>query len=115
MSVTDPNAKSSLLQRLGLHRPELRAWAMYDWANSAFVTTVGTAVFPVYFGVVATAAGMPEKLATQRYALSLGVGLAMVAVLAPILGAMADSRPMKKRFLAFFLSIGVTATAAMFF
>ena len=34
--------------RLGLHRPELRAWALYDWANSALVTIV-TAVFPIYF------------------------------------------------------------------
>ncbi len=39
----------SLLNRLGLHRPELRAWAMYDWANSAFMTVVVTAVFPNYF------------------------------------------------------------------
>jgi UMF1 family MFS transporter len=33
----------------GLQRRELRAWAMYDWANSAFMTTVITAVFPIYF------------------------------------------------------------------
>ena len=39
----------SFLERVGLHRPELRAWAMYDWANSAFMTTVVTAVFPIYF------------------------------------------------------------------
>jgi len=35
----------SLLDRLGLHRKELRAWAMYDWANSAMVTTIVTAVY----------------------------------------------------------------------
>lgn len=38
-----------LLERLGLHRPELRAWAMYDWANSAMVTTIVAAVFPIYW------------------------------------------------------------------
>ena len=37
------------LERLGLHRPELRAWALYDWANSAVVTTIIAAVFPIYY------------------------------------------------------------------
>jgi len=41
-------ANSSLLSRLGLDRPELRAWAMYDWAASAMQTTVMVAVFPIY-------------------------------------------------------------------
>ena len=41
------------LEKLGLHRPELRAWAMYDWANSAMVTTIITAVFPIYYANVA--------------------------------------------------------------
>ena len=46
-------APMRLLERLGLHRPDLRAWAMYDWANSAMVTTIVTAVFPIYFVKVA--------------------------------------------------------------
>ena len=37
------------LKRLGLDRPELRAWAMYDWANSAMACTIITAVFPIYY------------------------------------------------------------------
>src|SRR5213594_2792535 len=57
----------SLLERLGLHRPELRAWAMYDWANSAFVTTMIAAVFPAYFSHV-TAADLPPEEATARFA-----------------------------------------------
>jgi MFS transporter, UMF1 family len=40
-------AKLPLLERLGLHRPELRAWAMYDWANSAIMTTIIGSVFPI--------------------------------------------------------------------
>ena len=44
---------SRWLENLGLHRPELRAWAMYDWANSAMVTTIITAVFPIYYANVA--------------------------------------------------------------
>ena len=46
-------AKGGFLSRLGLDRPELRAWAMYDWAVSSVQTTIMVAVFPVYFGNVA--------------------------------------------------------------
>ena len=47
---------NGLLDRLGLGRPELRAWAMYDWANSAMVTTIITADIPIYFEKVALCA-----------------------------------------------------------
>ena len=56
-----------LLQRLGLGRPDLRAWAMYDWANSAYQTTIIAAVFPIYYFKVA-AANLPEAVATSRFA-----------------------------------------------
>jgi UMF1 family MFS transporter len=101
------------LRRLGLGRPEARAWALYDWANSAFVTTVTAAVFPIYFSEVA-AAGMPAARATARYGTATTVALAVVAVLAPFLGALADVTARKKRFLGMFLGIGVAATAALF-
>ena len=42
-----------ILDRLGLGRRDLRAWAMYDWANSAFQTTIIAAIFPIYFYNVA--------------------------------------------------------------
>ena len=54
----------SLLSRLGLDRPELRAWAMYDWAASSMQTTIMVAVFPIYFVKVA-GAGLAESGATQ--------------------------------------------------
>ena len=49
-----------MLEVVGLHRPELRAWAMYDWANSAFMATVVATVFPIYFVTVAGADLEPE-------------------------------------------------------
>ena len=53
-----PDNPMSLKERLGLHRPELRAWAMYDWANSVFMT-IGLLVFPIYYAdVVAAALGV---------------------------------------------------------
>ncbi|MGH7703555.1 MAG: MFS transporter, partial [Gemmatimonadales bacterium] len=104
----------SLLFRLGLHRPELRAWAMYDWANSAMVTTIITAVFPIYYSVVA-AAGLSPAEATFRFGIATTTGLVIIAVLSPILGALADQAGLKKRFLGWFLGLGVVSVLLMFF
>ncbi len=87
---------------------------MYDWANSAFVTVIMTAVFPIYFASVA-GAGLPEGVATLRYGVATTAGLLFIALLAPILGAMADFAPIKKRMLASFMGIGVVAVGLMFF
>ena len=101
-------------EKLGLHRPELRAWVLYDWANSAVITTIIAAIFPIYFYRVA-GARLPEGVATQRYAIGTLIAMCGLALLAPLLGALADSVPVKKKLLGVFLSIGATATAGMFF
>ncbi|MCY4507977.1 MAG: MFS transporter [Acidobacteria bacterium] len=105
---------SSLLERLGLHRPELRAWAMYDWANSAFMVTIVTAVFPIYFSSVA-AADLDPATASFRFAVTTTLALSFVAVLAPVLGALADFAGIKKKMLGACVGLGVVATACMFF
>jgi UMF1 family MFS transporter len=105
---------SSLLSRLGLGRPELRAWAMYDWAASAMQTTIMVAVFPIYFVKVA-GAGLAESGATQRLATVNTLALVVIALLSPILGAVSDYRGTKKRFLAVFMLIGVAAVVGMLF
>ena len=111
---------TALLSRLGLDRRELRAWAMYDWANSAFQTTVITAVFPNFFSRVATAnpvEGQPPLLsapeATAVFSWGTTICLTFIAILGPILGAIADYRAVKKKMLAAFMTVGVIATAAM--
>ena len=101
-----------LLSRIGLDRPELRAWAMYDWANSAFWTTVVVAVFPPFFSDYA-AAGLAPAEATARFAWATTIAISIVAVLSPILGAIADQRALKKRMLSVFMLIGVAATLLM--
>jgi UMF1 family MFS transporter len=105
--------RAPLLERLGLHRPELRAWALYDWANSAFVTTIVTAVFPIYFSSVA-ARGLEPAVATGRYAAITTVGLVLAVVASLILGAYADAAALKKRLLAIFVLLGSAATAGLF-
>ena len=103
---------SALLARIGLGRPELRAWAMYDWANSAFWTTVIVAVFPPFFSEYA-AAGLPPRAATSRFAWATTLAVTIVAVMSPVLGAIADHRALKKKMLAVFMLIGVIATLLM--
>ncbi len=105
---------SSFLERFGLHRPELRAWAMYDWANSAFYLIVITAVFPIFYQQIA-AAGLDEDTATFRFSMTTAAALGLVAVTAPVLGALADFLAWRKRLMAGFVSLGLLATACMYF
>ena len=102
------------LEKLGLGRPELRAWAMYDWANSAMACTIVTAVFPVYYGSVACA-GMTRERATQWFSLWTTVAMVLIALISPLLGTIADFNGQKKRMLGGFLALGVASVAAMFF
>lgn len=109
-----PVARRSWLNALGLHRPELRAWAMYDWAISSMQTTIQTAVFPIFFLKVA-ASGLSPAQGTEALGYANTVAAVVIAVLAPLLGAIADYKAAKKRFMVGFMLLGITATACMFF
>ena len=102
-----------LLETPGLDRPELRAWAMYDWANSAVVTTVLASLFPLYYTTVACA-DLPAEFATARYGFLTAASLLAIALASPLLGALADGAGSHKRWLALFLAAGVLGTAGMF-
>jgi len=101
-----------LLRRLGLDRKELRAWAAYDWANSAFITVVVAAVFPPFFAKV-PAGALAEAEATRRFTIATTIAMTIIALASPVLGAIGDRAPVKKRFLAGFSAVGVAGTAAM--
>ncbi len=106
-------ARTPLLERLGLHRPELRAWALYDWGNSGFLTTVVAAIFPIYFVDVASAGLAPEE-ATRRFAWITTATMVVAALVSPFLGALADAAGIKKRLLAACAGLGALATAGLF-
>ncbi len=86
---------------------------MYDWANSAFYTIVITAVFPPFFIDLAADDGVGEERALLYLSYGTAVSLGVVAVLAPLLGAFADSRALRKPLLAVCTALGVLATAGL--
>ena len=87
------------------------AWAFYDWANSAFATTVMAGFFPIFFKQYWSAG------ASTTSTLELGVGNALaslfIVLTAPLLGAIADCGGMRKRFLLLFALSGVVMTAGL--
>jgi UMF1 family MFS transporter len=87
---------------------------MYDWGISAMQTVIMTAVFPVFFLKVAAAeAGDQRGLVWWGYINTIAA--VAIALASPVLGALADFRAAKKRFLTVFMLLGVGATMAMFF
>ena len=93
---------------------QVRSWMMYDWANSAFATTMLAAVLPIFYQSVA-ASGLPNHEATSYWAFTQTIGMILVALLSPILGAMADLSRRKMAFLRVFAICGSVACMLMFF
>ena len=88
-------------------------WGMYDWANSAFATTVMAGFFPIFFKQF-WCTGADVTLSTARLGLANSIAGIMVAVAAPFLGAISDRGGTKKRFLIFFAYMGVVMTSALY-
>jgi UMF1 family MFS transporter len=85
---------------------------MYDWANSAFATTIMGAVLPTFYSAVA-GAGLPGNTATVYWGYTSSIAMLLNAVMAPVLGAVADYLGAKKRLLAFFTAFGVFFTSLL--
>ena len=96
------------------YRKVVNAWAMYDWANSAFATTVVAAVLPIYYSQVAGAT-LDGNDATAYWGYTNTIALLISACLAPILGAIADFSGVKKRLLLSFAAVGIFFTALLYF
>ena len=115
-----------ILQPMVNDKREIFGWAMYDWANSAFSTTVGTVFLGPYLASLAALAAKDNSDGLVRlagvpiapdsflpYCVSISVGLQVLFL--PILGAIADYSHMRKRMLQIFATIGALATILMFF
>ncbi len=95
-------------------------WAVYDWANSAYITTIAVAILPMYFaGVIVPAEGFrignTVFAAETLWGFMVSAAAFIVFVMAPVLGAIADFYSAKKRFLFSFCYVGVISAALISF
>ena len=74
------------------------AWAFYDWANSAYVTTVIAGFFPVFFKEYFSA-NVDVTVSTAQLGFANSISSLIIVLIAPLLGAIADVGGLKKRFL----------------
>ena len=88
------------------------SWALYDWANSAFATTIIAGFFPLFFKQY-WSVGVDTAVSTARLGLANSLAGVAIALAAPVLGAIADRGTSRKRFLIFFALMGIAATSAM--
>jgi len=99
----------------------IRAWTLYDWANSAYSLVITSTLYPIYFSEMTSSANgslrflgrqfNPESL--QSYAISFS--FLLVALVSPLLSSIADYSGRKKSFMAFFCCLGATACALLWF
>ena len=89
------------------------SWALYDWANSAFATTVIAGFFPIFFREF-WSAGAESVDITFRLGVASSVSSLVIVIMAPILGAIADSAGIKKKLLIIFSYIGILSTLGLF-
>lgn len=87
---------------------------MYDWANSAFATTVMAGFFPIFFKEY-WSVGVEAAVSTARLGLGNSLAGISVAIMAPLIGAVADKGTARKRFLIFFAYMGVVMTFGLYF
>lgn len=95
------------------HKKAIWGWAIYDWANSAFMTTVASGFFPVFFKLYWNQ-GVDPNTSTARLGWANSIASLIVALMAPVLGAAADRGSKKKKFLVFFAYLGCLMTAGLF-
>ncbi len=96
-----------------LRRRNVISWALYDWANSSFATTVMAGFFPIFFKQY-WSAGTEATVSTFRLGMANGVASAVIALMAPLLGAIADRGGARVKLLLFFTLLGVAMTAGLY-
>ena len=123
--MINPDLPTQTLQKND--RREIFGWAMYDWANSAFSTTVATTLLGVYLtalaqgvlgnenGTVISFGPLGSVTAKSFFPFCVAVSVFLQTFFLPVLGAIADYSHLKKRLMALFCYVGVTATCLLFF
>ncbi len=100
----------------------INAWVMYDWANSVYVLSITSAIFPVYYNTVTKVNGntIVEVLGmkfenTGIYSINLGIAFGIVALMSPFVSSVADYIGNHRAFMRFFCYMGALACIGLFF
>ncbi|QOP46568.1 MFS transporter [Sulfurimonas paralvinellae] len=93
-------------------KKSIYSWALYDWANSAYATTVMAGFFPIFFKSYYSV-GTDVTVSTAQLGIANSVSSFVVVLLAPLLGAIADAGSLKKRFLFLFAFLGILMSASL--
>jgi UMF1 family MFS transporter len=111
MSTATANAYTDIPEQE--YKRRIRAWTMYDWANSAFATTILAAVLPIYYSQVAGDTLPSPAVATAYWSTGISLSLFISAIISPILGTISDIMRGKKRFLSIFVGMGILGTGLL--
>src|SRR5210317_1692376 len=98
---------------MAYNRRGVIAWSLYDWANSAFATTVMAGFFPVFYKQY-WAGDIAATESTFQLGVSNAVASLAIVLLAPLIGAIADVGQFKKIFLVLFAALGICGTALLY-
>lgn len=103
-------------------RKTINAWAMYDWANSAYALVIVSAIFPAYYNGITSADGSSviQVLGfsienTAAYSIALGIAFGIVAFITPLLSSISDIRGSHRSFMRFFCYLGAGGCMMLFF
>lgn len=97
-----------------MDRKKVLSWAFFDWANSAFATTVMAGFFPVFFKGF-WSQGADHVVTTARLGTAISVSSLLIAFMSPTLGVIADLKGYKKRFAMLFMFVGAISCVALAF
>jgi UMF1 family MFS transporter len=100
--------KSPADKKIKLTQPE-KSWVLYDVANSAFILIIVTTIMPIFFKDIASK-GIADAISTANWGFANAFASLVLAIMAPLIGTIADYQGAKKRFFIFFLLMGVTFT-----
>ena len=111
--MPDPEKDAHGDRTTPVSRKTVLGWALYDWANSAFATSVMAGFFPIFFNQY-WSLGADTSLTTARLGFGNSLASLLIAAMAPVMGAIADKGSARKKFLVTFAYLGVLMTALLY-
>lgn len=104
------------------HKKTINAWAMYDWANSAYALVITSAIFPAYYNTITKVDGSTKIQIggisienTAAYSINLGIAFGIVALISPLLSSISDYSGNHRSYMKFFCYMGALGCMLLFF